>query len=100
MRSAPQPNCCAPAAPPAPKGQNTMALPTNTFATYEAVGNREDLSDVIYRIDPTETPAMTAFEREKATAVNHEWQTQALAAVDTANARLEGDDATTTATTA
>lgn len=29
-------------------------LPTNTFATYEAVGNREDLSDIIYRIDPTE----------------------------------------------
>ena len=25
-----------------------MAMPTNTFATYEAIGNREDLSDVIY----------------------------------------------------
>jgi Family of unknown function (DUF5309) len=76
-----------------------MALPTNTFATYEAVGNREDLSDVIYRIDPTDTPAMSGFEREKATAVNHEWQTQALAAVDTGNAVLEGDDATTDAAT-
>jgi len=76
-----------------------MALPTNTFAIYEAVGNREDLSDVIYRIDPTDTPAMSGFEREKATAVNHEWQTQALAAVDTANAVLEGDDATTDAAT-
>ena len=42
---------------------------------------------------------MTACEREKATAVNHEWQTQALAAVDTANAVLEGDDATTDAAT-
>ena len=76
-----------------------MALPTNTFATYAAVGNREDLSDVIYRIDPTDTPFMTACEREKATAVNHEWQTQALASVDTANAVLEGDDATTDAAT-
>jgi hypothetical protein len=76
-----------------------MALPTNTFATYEAIGNREDLSDVIYRIDPTDTPAMSGFEREKATAVNHEWQTQALASVDTANAVLEGDDATTDAAT-
>jgi hypothetical protein len=76
-----------------------MALPTNTFATYEAIGNREDLSDVIYRIDPTDTPAMSGFEREKATAVNHEWQTQALAAVDTTNAVLEGDDATTDAAT-
>src|SRR6266702_6613954 len=76
-----------------------MALPTNTFATYEAIGNREDLSDVIYSIDPTDTPAMSGFEREKASAVNHEWQTQALAAVDTANAVLEGDDATTDAAT-
>src|SRR5262245_17713127 len=72
-----------------------MALPTNTFATYQAIGNREDLSDVIYRIDPTDTPAMSGFEREKATAVAHEWQTQALAPVDAGNAVLEGDDATT-----
>jgi hypothetical protein len=77
-----------------------MALPTNTFATYAAVGNREDLSDVIYRIDPTDTPFMSAVEREKASAVNHEWQTQALASVDTDNAVLEGDDATTDAATA
>jgi Family of unknown function (DUF5309) len=76
-----------------------MAVEAATFTTYDAVGNREDLSDVIYRIDPTDTPFMTACEREKATAVNHEWQTQALAAVDTANAKLEGDDAVTVAVT-
>src|SRR5947209_19303684 len=77
-----------------------MALPTNTFATYEAIGNREDLSDVIYRIDPTDTPFMSGIEREKATAVNHEWQTQALAAADNTNAQLEGDDANTNTVTA
>jgi hypothetical protein len=77
-----------------------MALPTNTFTTYSAVGNREDLSDVIYRIDPSDTPFMSGVEREQATAVNHEWQTQALASVDTSNAVLEGDDATTDAATA
>jgi hypothetical protein len=76
-----------------------MSLPTNTLATYAAIGNREDLSDVIYRIDPTDTPFMTLAEREKATAVNHEWQTQALASVDTGNAVLEGDDAVTDAVT-
>src|SRR5262245_42375779 len=76
-----------------------MALPTNTFTTSAAIGNREDLSDVIYRIDPTDTPFMTACEREKASAVNHEWQVQSLAAVDAANAVLEGDDATTDAAT-
>jgi hypothetical protein len=70
-----------------------MALPANTFTTYSAVGNREDLSDVITRIDPTDTPFMTGIEKTKATAVNHEWQTQALAAANGANASLEGDDA-------
>lgn len=77
-----------------------MALPSNTLATYEAIGNREDLSDVIYRISPTDTPFVTMAERETATAVNHEWQIQDLAAVDSANAVLEGDDATTDAVTA
>lgn len=43
---------------------------------------------------------MTMCEREKATAVNHEWQTQALAQVNTSNAVLEGDDAVTDAATA
>jgi hypothetical protein len=76
-----------------------MAIPTSTFATYQAVGNREDLSDMIYRIDPTDTPFMSGAEKEKASAVNHEWQTQALAAASSANAQLEGDDPTTTATT-
>jgi hypothetical protein len=76
-----------------------MALPTNTFATPEAIGNREDLSDMIYRIDPTDTPFMSSIAREKATAVNHEWQTQALAAADGTNAQLEGDDPTTNSTT-
>lgn len=76
-----------------------MALPTNTLIAPTAIGNREDLSDVIYRISPTDTPFMTGTEREKATAIKHEWQTQALASVDTANAVIEGDDATTDAVT-
>src|SRR6266568_4468647 len=76
-----------------------MAMPTNTFATYEAIGNREDLSDMIYRIDPTDTPFMTGVDKEKASAVLHEWQTQALASVDNTNAQLEGDDAVTIAAT-
>jgi hypothetical protein len=69
-----------------------MAMPTNTFATYEAIGNREDLSDMIYRISPTDTPFLSGAETEKATAVNHEWQTQALAAASGSNAQLEGND--------
>lgn len=76
-----------------------MALPTSTFTTYTAIGNREDLIDKIYKTSPTETPLLSAMERVKATAVNHEWQTQALASADTANAVLEGDDAVTNAAT-
>ncbi len=49
-----------------------MAVDVAALLTYSAIGNREDLSDIIYRIDPTDTPAMTGFEREKASAVNHE----------------------------
>lgn len=40
--------------------------------------------------DPTDTPFMSGAEKEKATAVNHEWQTQAPAS--SSNAQLEGDD--------
>src|SRR3977135_3483622 len=58
------------------KENTTMALPPNTSPSYAAIGNREALSDVISRIDPADTPFMTACEREKASAVNHEWQTQ------------------------
>src|SRR5690349_2889606 len=90
-----------PAGKPAgnPKGPKEMALPTNAFATYEAIGNREDLSEKIYRIDPTDTPFMTGIEKAKATAVNHEWQTQALAAASGSNFQLEGDDVTADAAT-
>lgn len=77
-----------------------MALPANTVTTYSAVGNREDLSDMIYRIDPTDTPFMSGVDKEKATAVNHEWQTQALDLPSTNNAQLEGDDPTASQITA
>jgi hypothetical protein len=42
---------------------------------------------------------MTGVDKEKASAVLHEWQTQALAAADNTNAQLEGDDAVTDAVT-
>ena len=28
-----------------------MALPTDTFSSYDSIGTREDLSDVIYNVD-------------------------------------------------
>lgn len=65
-----------------------------TYTKYDAVGQREDLTDVIYNISPTDTPIMSSIGKTKATAVNHEWQTDSLAAATTANALVEGADAT------
>jgi hypothetical protein len=64
------------------------------FRTYAAVGLREDLSDIIYNIAPTDTPFMSTVGKTKATAVYHEWQTDSLAAAAT-NAAVEGADAST-----
>lgn len=68
-----------------------MAAPGNTFLTTAAIGNREDLTDIISRIDPTETPVYSMCAKTSAEATLHEWQTQALAAA-ASNAQAEGDD--------
>lgn len=68
-----------------------MTKVTNAVATYDVTTNREHLADQVYRISPADTPFMAAVPRVKATAVLHEWSTQALASVNTSNARLEGD---------
>jgi phage gpG-like protein len=65
-----------------------------TYTAHSAIGQREDLTDVIYNISPTETPFMSSIGKTKATAVYHEWQTDSLAAATTANAAVEGADAT------
>ena len=64
------------------------------FRTYAAIGLREDLSDIIYNISPTDTPFLSTVGKTKATAVYHEWQTDSLAAA-AANAAVEGADAST-----
>lgn len=69
-----------------------MAAPTNTFLTTAAIGNREDLSDAIYRISPTATPVLSRAAKTKATHTLHEWQVQELAAA-ASNKQAEGDDA-------
>lgn len=76
-----------------------MTQPADTFSSYDAIGNREDLADVIYDISPTDTIFMSSIAKTAASATFHEWQTDALAAASAANAVIEGDDATTTAAT-
>lgn len=52
---------------------------------------REDLSDVIDMISPTENPIGSALKKEKANGRFFEWQTDALASAAN-NAQIEGDD--------
>jgi hypothetical protein len=63
------------------------------YNAYDAIGQREDLTDIIYDISPTTTPFMSSIGKTKATAVYHEWQTDSLAAATTNNAAVEGADA-------
>lgn len=65
----------------------------NTTATNSVVGQREDLSDIIHNIAPTDTPFWQMIAQESAEAIYHEWQTDTLAAA-AANAQVEGDEAT------
>jgi hypothetical protein len=70
-----------------------MTAPTNSYLTTAAIGNREDLTDTIYRISPTATPFISLAAKGKATNTLHEWQTQDLAAASSTNAQAEGDNA-------
>jgi len=70
-----------------------MTVPTNTVSTYSTVGDREDLTDMIYDISPTQTPFMSGVARDKASGVFHEWQTDVLEAA-ASNRAIEGDDPT------
>ena len=71
-----------------------MTIATNTYLTFSAKGIREDLTDVIYNIAPTQTPFMSSAGKGKAQQTFHEWQTDSLAAAQTNNAQLQGDDVT------
>ena len=62
------------------------------YRTYTAIGQREDLSNTIYSIAPTETPVVSSIGKTKATATYHEWQTDTLAAA-VKTGLLEGADA-------
>lgn len=68
-----------------------MAAITNTFKTTDAVGNREELSDVVSRITPEDTPIYSALSKGSAKSVHPEWETDELAAPEE-NIHPEGDE--------
>lgn len=73
-----------------------MAQPTGTYSEYDAAGIREDLSDAIANIAPTDTPAQMMFGRGTADSTLIEFQTDTLAAAAN-NRQITGDDVTAVA---
>tara|TARA_R110002153_G_scaffold35081_4_gene104506 strand:+ start:1572 stop:2522 length:951 start_codon:yes stop_codon:yes gene_type:complete len=63
-----------------------------TYTTATAIGAKEDLSAVISRIDPAETPIYSNGAKETTKGVFHEWQVQELAAAVDTNHVNEGAD--------
>lgn len=62
------------------------------FQTYEQVGIKEDISDIISNISPTKTPFLSSIGNEKVTNTLFQWQTDILRA-PASNPVLEGADA-------
>ncbi len=69
------------------------------WSTYDFIGQKEDVSDIITNINPTDTPFQSMIKKEGMKARLHQWQEDTLAAA-AANAAIEGADATATNRTA
>ncbi len=77
-----------------------MAQTSGTYSTYDQVGIREDLHDVITNIAPTATPFMSNVGTSTAENTYFEWQEDTLDTAVATNAHIEGDNETYTAPTA
>lgn len=67
-----------------------MAKVTNTFVSTDAVGNREELSDVVDRVQRDDTPLYSMISKESAKSTYPEWETDEIAAPG-ANVQPEGN---------
>ena len=68
-----------------------MAQPSNTYDSYDLVGAREGLTNIIENISPTDVPFQSNIGRSKVTSILYEFQTDALSAA-ASNSVIEGDD--------
>jgi Family of unknown function (DUF5309) len=69
-----------------------MASPTNTYTTYTARGQAEDVDNKIYNLDPEETPFASAADSEQVHSKNPQWQEDNFFTPNKDNAAVEGDD--------
>lgn len=67
-----------------------MPKVTNAFTTYMAKGNREDLANAIFNIDPVDTIFISMSDTRDISNVMFDWQTEKLPAVNGSNAMVEG----------
>lgn len=74
-----------------------MAVVTNTFQSTGGTMNRQQLSDVVSRITPEDTPIYSMIEKVSFDATHPEWGVDDLAA-PADNVQLEGDEYTFSAT--
>lgn len=75
-----------------------MPVVAGTFQSTSAAGNREELSDVVSRITPEDTPIYSLIEKISVKTTHPEWEVDELAA-PAANIQLEGDEYTFGTTT-
>ena len=76
-----------------------MAIVSNTFTRFSAIGIRESLQDVIFNISPDDTPFVSNMSKKRTVRNTFfEWQTDELAAA-ASNAQIDGDEATFSAVT-
>lgn len=69
------------------------------YSTYDQTGKKEDVSDIISDITPTDTPFFSMIRSEKVSARTFEWLEDSLAAAAN-NAAIEGADASMATLTA
>ena len=71
-----------------------MTIAPNTFTTFDDKRRREEFSDIISNISPEETPFTTMIGKRKVKTTHPEWQNDALATPNPANAVPQGDEYT------
>ena len=66
-------------------------MAANHLKTFDLVGKKEDVSDYISMITPSDTPFLSSIKTEKVNQTLYQWQEDQLRAV-AQNAKLEGAD--------
>ena len=67
-----------------------MAALTDVMETYDASAIKEDISSILYNLDPDETPVLSNAGRRDIQNTLFQWQIESLPASATDNAHIEG----------